>query len=62
MRRLSLLLIKSVGLRADFSSQPPSGSLTIEPGALFTPQTAQHPDNLLTRLQTTWKRLFYDHY
>lgn len=42
-----------------FSSQPPSGSITIEPRALFTPQTAQHPDNLLTVLQSTWKWLFY---
>lgn len=62
MYHLSLLLIKCVGHRADFSSQPPSGSRTTEPGALFSPQTSQHPENLLTRLQTTWKWLFYDHY
>ncbi len=59
---LSQLLIRCVGLQAEFSSQPPSGSITIEPGALFTPQTAQHPDNLLTMLQPTWKRLFYGQY
>lgn len=59
---LSQLLIRCVGLQAEFSSQAPSDSITIEPGALFTPQTAQHPDNLLTMLQPTWKRLFYGQY